>query len=125
MIESKKLLSLRNLNTLVLLFFVYLTIQTAWLSDDCYITLRVVRNFVEGEGLRWNLDERVQVYTHPLWMFCLSISYFLTREAHFTTIALSLLITWFTVTWGFKKLALSEQNLLLALFSVCVSKALR
>lgn len=36
--------------------------------DDAYITFRVIDNFLNGYGLRYNLDERVQVYTHPLWM---------------------------------------------------------
>jgi len=38
--------------------------------------LRTVRNLVEGEGLRWNLHERVQGFTHPLWMFLLAFCLF-------------------------------------------------
>lgn len=45
-----------------------LVFRSAWLSDDAFITLRVVDHFLSGHGLRWNVDERVQVYTHPLWM---------------------------------------------------------
>ena len=37
-------------------------------TADAYVTFRVVDNFVHGYGLRWNIGERVQVYTHPLWM---------------------------------------------------------
>jgi arabinofuranosyltransferase len=40
----------------------------AWVAEDAYITFRVVDNFLNGYGLRWNVHERVQVYTHPLWM---------------------------------------------------------
>lgn len=40
----------------------------AWISEDAYITFRVVDNFLHGYGLRWNTFERVQPYTHPLWM---------------------------------------------------------
>ena len=61
---------------------------SAWIQDDAFITLRTVDNFVEGYGLRWNPAERVQSYTHPLWMFLLSGLYFFTREAYFTTLAL-------------------------------------
>jgi hypothetical protein len=43
-------------------------LRHAWVSDDAFITLRTVRNLVEGEGPRWNLHERVQGFTHPLWM---------------------------------------------------------
>ena len=42
--------------------------KTAWLSEDSYITFRVADNFLEGYGLRWNVAERVQAYTHPLWL---------------------------------------------------------
>ena len=40
----------------------------AWVTDDAFITLRTVDNALNGYGLRWNVVERVQVYTHPLWM---------------------------------------------------------
>jgi hypothetical protein len=42
------------------------------MSDDAYITLRTVDNWVNGRGLVWNTAERVQTYTHPLWMLLLS-----------------------------------------------------
>ncbi len=45
--------------------------RTAWISDDAYITLRTVSNVLDGYGLRWNVAERVQSYTHPLWCFLL------------------------------------------------------
>lgn len=112
----------RNISLLLFLFFVYLTIQTAWLSDDCHITLRTVRNFVEGYGLRWNIDERVQVYTHPLWMWLMSAAFFFTREAYFTIIFLSLGVSWLAVA-SLKKLTLSNQNLFLGFVACCVSRA--
>ena len=67
--------------------------RNAWLSDDAYITFRVVDNFVNGYGLTWNVIERVQTYTHPLWMFLLSLLYFLTHEIYFTSIFLSILLS--------------------------------
>ena len=42
-------------------------LSRAWIADDAFITWRVIDNFVVGYGLRWNADERVQVFTHPLW----------------------------------------------------------
>ncbi len=75
---------------LVLVYIVVL-LRTAWLADDAFITLRVVDNFVGGHGLRWNVAERVQVFTHPLWMFLLSVPYSLTREPYFTTLAVGAL----------------------------------
>ncbi|EKR65663.1 putative membrane protein [Leptospira weilii str. 2006001853] len=53
------------------LLYTLLFYHSAWLSDDSFITFRVVDNFLNGFGLRWNPWERVQVYTHPLWLFLL------------------------------------------------------
>ena len=63
-------------------------VRSAWYCDDAFITWRTVDNFVNGHGLTWNVAERVQTYTHPLWMMLLTVAYFLTREANFTGLAL-------------------------------------
>jgi arabinofuranosyltransferase len=55
----------------VIAVFAWLVIRDAWLCDDAFITLRVIDNFHNGFGLRWNVVERVQVFTHPLW--CLTL----------------------------------------------------
>jgi arabinofuranosyltransferase len=68
------------------------------MSDDAYITLRTVDNFVHGYGLTWNVGERVQAFTHPLWMLVLSSIYYFTREPYYTTIFLSMLISLIAVT---------------------------
>jgi arabinofuranosyltransferase len=65
-------------------------VRSAWLCDDAYITLRTVDNWVNGYGLRWNIAERVQTYTHPLWMFVLSAVYVFTREPYYTTLSVAL-----------------------------------
>ena len=70
----------------VLLYGVVI-LRTAWLSEDAFITFRTVDNFIHGFGLTWNVSERVQAYTHPLWMLLLSIAYFLTREIYYTALA--------------------------------------
>lgn len=48
-------------------------LRTAWVSDDAEITLRSVLNFVHGYGPNYNIDERVQAYTHPLWFLIVSL----------------------------------------------------
>lgn len=63
--------------------------HTAWVSDDAFISFRVVRNFIEGRGLTWNLGERVQVFTHPLWLLSLAAVSALTREQYFASLLLS------------------------------------
>ncbi|MCC6147001.1 MAG: hypothetical protein IT308_05485 [Anaerolineaceae bacterium] len=74
---------------LVCVFFILL-LRRAWLSDDAFITFRTVDNLIHGYRLTWNVTERVQAYTHPLWMLLLSLLYFFTREIYFTSLALSI-----------------------------------
>ena len=65
----------------------------AWVSDDAYLTFRTIENFVNGWGLRWNTLERVQTYTHPLWMLLMSGARAVTGEYFYSSIALSLVLT--------------------------------
>jgi arabinofuranosyltransferase len=65
----------------------------AWLSDDAYILLRSVDNAVRGYGLRWNVAERVQSFTCPLWTLLITAVYALTREEFFTTLVLSVAVS--------------------------------
>ncbi|MEO6597713.1 MAG: hypothetical protein ABIP94_23455, partial [Planctomycetota bacterium] len=68
-------------------------LRLAWIGDDAYITLRTVENLLAGHGLVWNVGERVQTYTHPLWMFLLVVARWLTGEHYFTTILLSVALS--------------------------------
>ena len=71
---------------------VYLTLvlRTAWVTDDAFISLRTVDNFLHGYGLRWNVSERVQAYTHPLWLFALIGVNALWHDPFYSTLALSI-----------------------------------
>jgi len=70
---------------LLLIIYIFFQLRNSWASDDAFITLRVVRNFLHEYGLRWNGAERVQVFTHPLWLMVLTPFYILTRNP-FTTL---------------------------------------
>lgn len=59
--------------------------RTAWMSDDALITLRTVLNVTRGFGLRFNVAERVQTFTHPLWMVLLTVGYLVTGNVYVTT----------------------------------------
>ena len=67
--------------------FVVGLLQTAWLSDDAMITLRVVDNLLDGYGLRWNVAERVQVSTHPLWLLLVAAVVAITGEFYLPVLA--------------------------------------
>ena len=38
------------------------------LFDDAMISMTYARNFAEGHGLVWNVGDRVEGYTNPLWV---------------------------------------------------------
>lgn len=105
--------------TSVFAVFVYVFLANSWVGDDAYITFRVVDNFVNGYGLRWNVIERVQTYTNPLWMLLMSVAYFFTREVYYTSLALSLVLCTLTFTILTRQLSRLRQTALL--FALCLS----
>lgn len=112
-------------SALVLAFvcFSFVLLKNAWLSDDGYITLRTVSNFIHGYGLTWNIDERVQVYTHPLWMFLLSGAYFCVRSIYFSSILLSLGISAIAVAIFAIRIARSSLVAVVGLAILTASKS--
>lgn len=73
-----------------LLLCLLIVLAHAWVSEDAYLTFRVVDNALQGYGLRWNIHERVQVYTHPLWMLLHLPFYALYHNIFIVTIALGI-----------------------------------
>lgn len=120
-----KILESKKKQITVSLLFLYLLIVfiNAWLSDDSYITFRTIDNFINGYGLTWNIGERVQAYTHPLWMLVLSFFYFITREIYFTGIIVSLLTSVCAVLLLLFKLSDSVINSIIVILILILSKA--
>lgn len=75
----------------LLTLFLITLLRTAWISDDAMITLRTLMNFEHGYGLRFNIDERVQAYTHPLWLFVLAVFSFVTGNIYTATFGASVM----------------------------------
>jgi arabinofuranosyltransferase len=106
--------------TLIIGFLVF---YKAWISDDAMITLRTILNWHHGFGLVFNPGERVQGYTHPLWMLLLSGSYLIIHEIFLTTLILSTMLTMiaaFLIPFYFSK---SLHPMLIACFGLIASKA--
>ncbi len=103
--------------------FLLILARTAWVCDDAYITFRTVDNLLHGFGARWNVAERVQAYTHPLWMLILAASMAITREPYFTSIALSVGFTLAAAWLMAFRLAATGWQALLALLILASSKA--
>ena len=74
------------------LFVLYLVLITAWIGDDALITFRQVWNFIHGDGITFNIAERVQAFTHPLWFLILSLFTFFTREIFLTTLVINMVL---------------------------------
>lgn len=107
--------------TLIFLFYAIILLRTAWISDDAAITLRTVLNFVHGNGLVFNLGERVQAYTHPLWLLVLSASYIIFSNIFVSTFFISIFTALLSILLLIKYIALDYKNAaaitLLILFS--------
>lgn len=63
--------------------------KNAWVSDDAYIIFRSLDQLLSGNGPRWNLFERVQVFTCPLWYWLLAGMGWLHRDHYLNSIILS------------------------------------
>ncbi len=98
-------------------------VRNAWVSDDAYITFRTVRHIVDGFGPTWNVNERVQTYTHPLWLLLHASVYLFTREAFYTTIIISVMVTLGTLVFYAASLARSAIIAGLGILAAIFSKA--
>ena len=107
----------------VLALFLVVVVDKAWVTDDAYITFRSVQNFIEGRGLTWNPDERVQVYTHPLWMLSMSALHAATREFFYSSLALNVVLTLATVLLLAFRVAPTWQGAWLGVAVLTVSRA--
>jgi arabinofuranosyltransferase len=81
------------IRTAFLVLIGVLILRTAWIADDAYITFRTIDNWSLGYGPVWNISERVQAYTHPLWMLVLALLHSVTGELYYTCLVLSLVVS--------------------------------
>jgi len=123
----------KYLRLLLLLPFGWLVVQTAWVGDDAYITFRSIQNLLHGYGPVFNVGERVQTFTHPLWLFVQALANSVlnwwpknplgTGQLYFVnvllTIGLSLLAVVVVCLW----IAADSKGAVLAVLLLLVSKA--
>ena len=53
--------------------FIFICLNNKFVQDDAFISFRYVQNFVDGNGLVFNIGERVEGYTNLLWVLILSV----------------------------------------------------
>jgi len=98
----------------------------SWVAEDAYITFRVVDHFIQGYGLRWNIDERVQVYTHPLWMLLHILPYYIFDNIFLVTIAIGGICTFAAIRALLQGVRSDYRHLIvLALFPLALSTSFR
>jgi arabinofuranosyltransferase len=115
--------ALAALAGLLVLLFAVVLVRTAWVSDDAYISFRTIENALHGHGLRWNIAERVQTYTHPLWMLLVMLGRAISGEIYFTVLAISGLLTFGTLFVLAVRLAKDAGTRLLLLMALVGSRA--
>ena len=129
---KEKILKNRMLVLPLLVMYFGLILYTAWVSDDGYITFRSIENWVHGYGLVFNVGERVQTFTHPLWLLLQSLFYLLTRlfdapfglnRLYYGNIVISLGLSLITIALYAFKIARSTQMAILGTLILTLSKA--
>lgn len=93
-----------------------------WMCDDAYISMRVLDNAINGFGLRWNVLERVQVFTHPLWIGVLAPFYALFPDPYWVPMTVSLACVGASIWLILSKLK-EPRNALALVFIALLSKA--
>lgn len=81
---------------MILFITIFIVIRVyiyGWVTDDAFITFKSVLNFIDGNGLVFNVGERVQSYTHALWFLILSLFAFFDTNLYFLSITMGVLFT--------------------------------
>lgn len=98
----------------------------AWLSDDAFISFRYAQNLVAGNGLVYNVGERVEGYTNFLWTMLAALVLALGLDLVFWTyvagvvLALAILL----LTYGVARRLLGPAWALVAALFVATSQSL-
>lgn len=121
--DRKWVEELRFATVAFLCLFLVVVVRNAWVSEDAHITFRTVDNWLGGYGLRWNVAERVQTYTHPLWLFLLASGNAIVADSFFVSMSLSILLSLTTAVIVAFRVARSDLVGLCALSVLISSKA--
>ncbi len=110
------------LTAVLLLAFLALAVKCAWVCDDAFITMRTVDNVLHGHGLTWNVGERVQVFTHPLWLILLFFGYAIAGNAYWVVVGTGVLCSAAAVFLLLSRIAVSRTGAALGGVVVLLSK---
>lgn len=71
----------------------YAVFSRLWACEDAYITFRYIDNFLNGHGLVYNIGDRVEGFTHPLWLFLVTLPAALGVSIRLSALLISLALT--------------------------------
>jgi len=111
------------LSLICLICLSYEVVLTAWLNDDSLFTIRTILNWLDGYGPVFNLGERVQAYTHPLWFLVLSLFLAVSNSIYLAVFLASLVLSLATVAIIIGRISTSFWGGLLAMIALLCSKA--
>ncbi len=109
------------LTLLGLICFSYELVITAWLNDDSMFTIRTILNWLDGYGPVFNLGERVQAYTHPLWFLLLSLFLVVSNSIYLGVFSASLVLSLAAVAIVIRRISTSFLGAVFALVALLCS----
>lgn len=57
---------------LLVLVFAAIAYHLRWNSDDAFVSFRAVAHLLAGHGPNYNVGERIEAFTNPLWVYALA-----------------------------------------------------
>jgi arabinofuranosyltransferase len=114
---------LRGVRALLLLVFLVIVLRHGWMTDDAYISLRTLDNLFGGHGLVWNVGERVQSFTHPLWLALCALVFAITREFFYSLMVFGALMSVAAMAILTVKIARSELVAISLILAAILSHA--
>jgi arabinofuranosyltransferase len=89
-VTCSKKLSIKHLLLVLFLVYVVELFVTAWVCDDGFITAGTAYQFLNGNGLVFNIGDRVQSYTNPLMLFFMIVFQGITGEPYWSTLIINI-----------------------------------
>lgn len=98
----------------------------SWLTDDAFISFRYAQNLVAGNGLVYNVGERVEGYTNFLWTMLAALVLWLQADLIWTTYlaGVGLALAIMLLTYGLGRRLLGPGWALIAALFVATSQSL-
>jgi arabinofuranosyltransferase len=112
----------RTQDICLLIFLVYI-IAFAFVCDDAYHSMRMSVNLVNGDGLVYNVGERVSASTSPLLPLLTAIFYKLTGQIYLSALLVNIISSIAAVIIIFRSFCRTRSATILATIIMLASKA--